>query len=90
MHRQTKTGATNTGFKPKTFINAGGISKGFDAFNCRKNVSFGQCQKCGSDYMKFSVDGFCQYCQQRCEFIMREHPHIANEIKNRGRGVVAL
>lgn len=64
----------------------GGKPKGFDAFNYRKNAPFGQCQKCGSDYMKFSVNGFCQDCQQRCEFITREHPHIVREIKNQRRG----
>jgi hypothetical protein len=64
----------------------GGKPKGFDVLNYRKNASLGQCQRCGSDYMKFSVKGFCQDCQQRCEFIMREHPHIASEIKNQQRG----
>ncbi len=67
-------------------INAGGISKRFDVFNYRKNASPSQCQRCGSDYMKFAVNNFCQDCQQRCEFIMREHPHIAREIKNQWRG----
>jgi hypothetical protein len=36
-----------------------------------------QCRNCRSDYMKFAVKGFCQHCQQRVEFIVREHPHIA-------------
>lgn len=39
MNRQTKAGATNTGFKPKTFLNAGAISNAFDVFNSKQNRS---------------------------------------------------
>lgn len=31
-----------------------------------------QCKFCGSDYMRFAVDGHCQRCQQRVEYILRE------------------
>ena len=33
-----------------------------------------QCQYCRSDYMSFSVDGYCQRCQQRTEFVIRKRP----------------
>jgi hypothetical protein len=36
-----------------------------------------QCRFCGSDYMRFAVDGYCQRCQQHTEYIIREHPHTA-------------
>ncbi len=74
----------------QSLINAGGISKPFDVLNYRENSFFGQCQKCGSDYMKFSVNGFCQDCQQRVEFIVREHPHIAQGVRNQEQGAVQL
>ena len=31
-----------------------------------------QCKNCSSDYMRYSIDGFCQRCQQRAEFVIRE------------------
>lgn len=31
-----------------------------------------QCRRCYSDYMKFSLEGYCQRCQQRVEYILRE------------------
>ena len=33
-----------------------------------------QCQRWHSDYMSFSVDGYCQRCQQRTEFVIRKRP----------------
>lgn len=36
-----------------------------------------QCKICSSDYMRFAIDGHCQRCVQRVEFVIREHPHIA-------------
>jgi hypothetical protein len=36
-----------------------------------------QCKYCGSDYIRFSSNGFCQRCQQRVEYVIREHPVIA-------------
>jgi len=79
------SGGDRSEFKPKTLILAAN-QKASGFFNYKENNIFGQCVKCGSDYMKFAVGGFCQDCQQRCELIMREHPHIAREIKNQGRG----
>jgi hypothetical protein len=34
------------------------------------------CIVCGSDYMKFAVDGCCQSCQQRAEFSKRERGKV--------------
>ncbi len=69
---------------------AGGKGKRFDVFNYKQFARFGQsikCRKCQSDYMKFSsIDGYCQDCQQRVEFIIREYPPIANQAKNQRRG----
>ena len=31
-----------------------------------------RCIYCGSDYMRHAVNGYCQSCQQRVEFINRE------------------
>lgn len=31
-----------------------------------------QCQGCGSDYMRFAVDGYCQWCQQEAEHAVRD------------------
>ncbi|MBA4121184.1 MAG: hypothetical protein H0X72_01800 [Acidobacteria bacterium] len=79
------SGGDRSEFKPKIYYwRQTNKASGF--FNYKENKIFGQCVKCDSDYMKFAVGGFCQDCQQRCEFIMREHPHIAREIKNQGRG----
>ena len=33
-----------------------------------------QCRFCGSDNMRFAVNGHCQRCQQRVEYVLREHP----------------
>ncbi len=78
-----KTGAMNTGVYPNYF--AGSKNKRFDVSYYNQPAHLGQsikCRKCSSDYMKFNVDGYCQDCQQKVEFIVREHPHIAREIKN--------
>jgi DNA-directed RNA polymerase subunit RPC12/RpoP len=60
----------------------GGKSNGLDVFNYRQNRLFNQCLKCGSDYMRFSKDGFCQDCQQRVEFIVRERPQVLRRVQN--------
>lgn len=55
---------------------AGGKFKSFDAFNFKQNRHFSQCRQCGSDYMRFAQGGYCLGCQQKVEFIIREHPYI--------------
>ncbi len=76
--------------KNQNQIHAGGIEKRFDVFHYRQFDRFGQskCRKCGSDYMRFSVDGYCQNCQQKVEFIVREHPHLARDARNQKQEVV--
>jgi hypothetical protein len=66
---------------------ASGKNKGFDLSDYRQNRNSGQCRKCRSDYMKHSRDGLCQDCLQRVEFIMRERPQVAQEVRNQRRGV---
>jgi hypothetical protein len=68
---------------------AGGKNQGFDVYNFMTISGARQCKKCGSDYMKFSKDGYCQRCQQRCEFILREFPHIAREVEQM-RGAIQI
>lgn len=77
--------ATNAGSNQNQINNAGGIPKRFDVFYYRQFDRLGQsikCMKCGSDYMRFSVGGYCQHCQQKVEFIVREHPHVARDARN--------
>ncbi len=55
----------------KTIMN--GVSDNASSrLNYRPSWLTKQCTKCRSDYMKFAVDGFCQRCLQRVEFILRE------------------
>lgn len=44
-----------------------------EVFNAYRNSKGrrGQCSRCRSDYMDYAVDGYCQDCQQRVEFIVR-------------------
>ncbi len=43
-----------------------------------------QCNYCGSDYMRFSLMGYCQRCQQRAEYVLRERLMTAAKVKTRG------
>lgn len=69
---------------------AGGKNKRFDVYNFTSIPFLRQCRNCGSDYMKFSENGFCQNCQQRCEFIAREFPHIVREVRKQTRGAARV
>lgn len=69
MYRNEKADLRRIGQKTN-FLN--GHSKKFSA---PKYILVGtniQCLQCGSDYMRFHVEGLCQRCQQRVEFIQRE------------------
>jgi hypothetical protein len=68
--------------------------KRFDAYqsnqpifrvNSNKIGDLSKCVQCRSDYMKFSVQGVCQDCQQKVEFILREHPKYAQTSSNTRR-----
>ncbi len=66
--------------------NRGRNRNGIDVSNYRHFRHSGQCKKCRSDYMKYSYDDYCQDCQQRVEFIRREHPEILTQAANKSRG----
>jgi hypothetical protein len=51
--------------------------------NFRRSHISSQCIRCNSDYMKFSVNGFCQNCQQKAEFVKREHSNLLDQNKNK-------
>lgn len=60
MNIKSKADASNIGFYPIDFFN--GNQKALSAFDFNRKQMRGQCVKCRSDYMKFSVNGFCQDC----------------------------
>ena len=41
------------------------------------NGALKQCHYCGSDYMRFSVNGYCQRCQQLAEYVIRSRKATA-------------
>lgn len=62
-----------------TSMNRGQKKTRFDAYqnrftsqNYTSNPRASQCTFCQSDYMNFAVNGCCQRCQQRCEYVVRE------------------
>jgi len=57
--------------------------KGYFGNNCRLFGLQIQCRKCGSDFMKAALDGLCQDCLQRAEFVIRERPDIVRRINQR-------
>lgn len=67
---------------PIDFLN--GNQKGLTVFNSNKNKPCGQCVQCRSDYMKFAVNGYCQYCLQKVEYIVREHPQALRKFQDQG------
>ena len=69
MRRNRKADLRGVGSKPN--LN-GHLRNRFSVFNDTQSGSLVQCQKCGSDYMRFSLNGYCQRCLQRVEFIQRE------------------
>ena len=65
---------------------AGGKQKRFDVFNFMPFVLENQCKRCGSPDLKYSTAGYCRRCDQRCEFIAREYPHVIEAVRNQRRG----
>jgi len=45
---------------------------------------FSRCRKCGSDYMRASIDGYCQPCLQLVEYRAREGSDGLAAITNGG------
>ena len=48
----------------------------------RRNRPETQCVGCGTDYLRFAVKGYCQWCQQQVEFILRERPGFRGGLAN--------
>lgn len=71
MARIRKADAGHIGSKTNF---TGGEIKAFSGSKYRHFPHSVQCLYCGSDYMRFAVDGYCQRCQQRAEYILRECP----------------
>lgn len=69
-------GTNRNTFDANHFDSLGGKRKRLSSSEYRRVRIFFQCKGCGSDYLKFACDGYCQDCQQLCEFITRERPHI--------------
>lgn len=66
-------------------IKRDGFNNGFSVMNCNRFGFTNQCRICHSDYMKFATpDGVCLDCQQRTEYVIREHPHVVAKAQNKG------
>jgi len=77
MYKSRKAGASNSGSKTNDhFVDN---QKAFSRQNYTSTVALRQCTKCDSDYMNFAVDGYCQRCQQRVEYILQEHHGVKPE-----------
>ena len=63
---------------------ASGKNKDFDVYKYTRNFNVFQCKTCGGDYQRHAENGICLNCQQRVEFIVREHPHILRRVQNGG------
>lgn len=53
-----------------------GESKGFFISDYKQFPKPVQCKHCRSDYMSYSVNGYCQKCQQLVEHVIRERRDI--------------
>lgn len=61
-----------------------GSSNVFFAFHYNHKANVFQCKNCSSDYGRGAVNGFCQDCQQRAEYILREHPQTVARVQPQG------
>ena len=61
-----------------------GKSKRFLAFHSSRFPHLVQCRFCGSGHMRFAVNGYCQRCQRRVEYVLREDPATAGRANPRG------
>ena len=82
MARDRKADLRGVGLNEKHLT---GTSKRFLFSDYRHFPHAVQCLFCGSDYMKFATEGYCQGCQQRAEYVVREHPKTATRALNVGR-----
>ena len=78
--RKAAQGSNQAAFL-KNHLNTSGNQKTLNAFEYKAYGQNFQCKNCHSDYEKFQIGGFCIDCQQRAEFVKREHPHIINKLR---------
>lgn len=85
MNNKKVTATNSDSYKNLNFADS--KNKSSISANYRRGGNLRQCVRCDSDYMKFaSKDGYCQDCQQRAEFIIREHPHVLNRARTQNHG----
>jgi predicted amidophosphoribosyltransferase len=86
MTNERKAEATNFGYKKTNELN--NLFKAFFSFDNNKNNTNKQCIRCKSDYMRYSIDGYCQDCIQRVEYVNREHPQVLRKVREFSGGQV--
>lgn len=84
MSKIRKTGGTSSGLK--TIDCFGKNQRTFSSIECNFSGLISQCKRCKSDYMRDSVDGYCQRCLQRVEFITREQSDAVATAPGSGGG----
>lgn len=76
--------ATRHSGSNEKLIKRAGLNNGFSVRNYNRFAIMNQCRLCGSDYLRFAIDNVCLDCQQRTEFVIREHPHIVARTQHQG------
>ncbi len=85
MTGKGKAEAVNNGYQKTSELNK--LYQAFFKFDINKNNTNKQCIRCKSDYMRYSsIDGYCQDCIQRVEYITREHPQVLRKVKAQAGG----
>jgi hypothetical protein len=82
MTRNEKADLRGAGSKKKHLT---GTSKRFFNSDYKHFAGAGQCKHCGSAYLRFAVNGYCQGCQQRVEFIVRESRGLVANDKSKAK-----
>jgi predicted Zn-ribbon and HTH transcriptional regulator len=73
MYRKQKAEGMNFGSKTNEHLARHQTSFSNKQYRAYWRIS--QCKNCGSDFMRWAVDGYCQDCQQNVEFIVRERSY---------------
>ena len=83
-------GYDRKGFNDNQNIYTGSINQGQISFDYKPYMTVKQCKNksCGSDYLKFSLNGFCQNCLQRLEYYKHERPQMFAKIVENLQGGV--
>lgn len=69
MFRNKESRSVNSGPNEKHSTTK---SKRFSISDYKQFGQVIQCKHCRSEYMRFAVNGYCQRCQQRAEYVLRE------------------